>query len=106
MTPTPPTAEPKSNRRAIIAIVLAVVGIAAMAWSFPNGIVAALDGSSGGAGLYIVVFLLGSALVAVALVLSILGFMRRQSVALSTVAFVLALLPALAVLWLRLVNGT
>ena len=85
----------------VVALLLAVLGGAAMAWSFVVGIDAALDGSGSGATPYAVVFLIGAAAVLVALVLAIVGLVRRRARVLSAITLVVALLPIVGVVVLR-----
>lgn len=89
----------------VVAIVLAVLGAAVMVWSFGAGVSAALDSGGSGAGGYIAVFLIAAAAVLVALVLGIIGLVRGRGTArvLSGIAVVLALLPAIGVVVLRIV---
>ena len=86
----------------VLAVLLAVVGGAAMAWSFVVGVNVALDSSGSGAGPFIVVFLIGAAAVLVALVLAIVGLVRKRSRVLSVIAIVIALLPIAGVVVLRI----
>lgn len=90
---------------ATIALVLAVVGTAAMAWSFPAGISAALDGSGGGATPYIVVFLIAGLLVLAALVIAIVCLVRGLARGIAGLALVVALVPIVAIVVLRIAAG-
>jgi predicted phage tail protein len=87
---------------ALIALALAVVGGALMAFSFVNGISAALDGGGTGAGLYVVLFFVGAALVLAALVTSIICLARGKARGLSALALIVALVPIVAIVVLRL----
>jgi hypothetical protein len=87
---------------ATIALVLAVVGAAAMAWSFPAGISAALDGSGGGATPYIVVFLVAGVFVLAALVIAIVCLVRGLARGIAGVALVVALVPVAAIIVIRI----
>lgn len=94
-----------SRLPATIALLLAVVGAAGMAWSFVSGISAALDGSGSGATPYVVVFLVAAALVLAALVISIVCLARGLARGIAGLALVVALAPIAVVVILRLVNG-
>jgi hypothetical protein len=89
---------------ATIALLLAVVGTAAMTWSFVVGVSAALDGSGSGATPYIVVFLVAALLVLAALVLSIVCLARGLARGIAGLALVVALAPIVVVI-LRLANS-
>lgn len=86
---------------ATIALVLGVVGTAAMAWSFTNGVSAALDGGGSGATPYVVVFLVSALLVLAGLVLSIVCLVRGLARGVATLALLVALVPVVAVVVLR-----
>ena len=90
---------------ATIALVLAVLGAAAMAWSFPTGISAALDGSGGGATPYIVVFLVGGLLVLAGLVIAIVCLVRGLARGIAGLALVVALAPIVAIIVIRIAAG-
>lgn len=90
---------------ALIALLLAVVGAAGMFWSFVSGVSAALDGSGTGADLYIVLFVVAAVLVLVALVLSIVCLVRGRARGIAGLALVVALVPVVAVVILRLANN-
>jgi hypothetical protein len=85
----------------VVALLLAVLGTAAMAWSFVVGIDAALDGSGSGAGPYTVVFLIAAAAVVLALILAIVGLVRRRARVLSVITILVALIPIVGVVVLR-----
>ncbi len=86
---------------ATIALLLAVIGAAAMAWSFVNGVSAALDASGSGAGPYVVVFLIAAALVLAALVISIVCLARGLARGIAALALIVSLAPVVAVIILR-----
>lgn len=88
---------------ATIALVLAVVGAAGMAWSFVTGISAALDASGSGATPYVVVFLIAAALVVAALVISIVCLARGLARGIAGLALLIAVAPVVAVIVLRVV---
>jgi len=87
---------------ATIALVLAVVGAAALAWSFPAGISAALDGSGGGATPFLVVFVVAALLVLAGLAIAIVCLARGLARGIAGLALVVALAPIVAVVVLRL----
>jgi hypothetical protein len=89
---------------ATIALLLAVLGAAGMFRAFVSGVSAALDGSGSGADLYIVLFVVAAALVLVALVLSIVCLVRGLARGIAGLALVVALVPIVAVVILRLAN--
>ncbi len=86
---------------ATVALLLAVIGAAALAWSFVNGVSAALDGSGSGAGPYEIVFLIAAALVLAALVISIVCLARGLARGIAAIALLVALVPIVAVIVLR-----
>lgn len=88
---------------ATIALVLAVVGAGVMAWSFVNGISAALDASGSGATLYIVVFLVAAVLVLAGLVISIVCLARGLARGIALLALLVSIAPIVAVIILRVV---
>jgi len=87
---------------ALIALLLAIIGGAGMAWNFVNGVNAALDGSGNGAGLFVVLFLVSAALVLAALVISIVCLVRGKARGVSGVALIVSLVPIVAVIVLRI----
>lgn len=87
---------------ATIALVLAVIGAGAMAWSFPAGISAALDGSGSGATPYIVVFLIAAVLALAGLVIAIVCLVRGLARGIAALALVVALAPIGAIIVIRL----
>ncbi len=87
---------------ATIALLLAVVGAAGMAWSFVTGVSAALDAGGGGADPYIAVFLVATVLVVAALVIAVVCLVRGLARGIAGLALVLALAPIVAVIVLRL----
>lgn len=88
---------------ATIALLLAVIGTAAMAWSFVNGVSAALDDSGSGAGAWVVVFLVAAVLVLAALVISIVCLARGLARGIAAIALLVSLTPIVAVIILRVV---
>jgi len=83
---------------ALVALLLAVLGGAGMAWNFVNGITAALDGSGNGSGLYQVLFLISAALVLAALVISIVCLVRGKARGIAAVALIVSLAPIVGVI--------
>lgn len=86
----------------VIAVLLAVLGAAAMFWSFVNGVNAALDGGGSGATPFVVVFLVAAAAVLAALIIGVTCLIKGRSRALSIVAILVALVPVVAVIILRI----
>jgi hypothetical protein len=86
---------------ATIALALAVIGTAGMAWSFVNGIPAALDAGGSGAGVYIIVFLVAAVLVLAALVISIVCLARGLARGIALIALLVSIAPIVAVIILR-----
>jgi len=97
------TPEPRKPRRTdgVIGLLLALLGTVLMAFSFVNGISAALDGSSEGAGGYVALFLLGMVLVLVTLVLAIFRLIRGSARVLSLLTVIVAAVPIITILYLR-----
>lgn len=87
---------------ATIALLLAVIGTAGMAWSFVNGISAALDSSGSGAGAYVAVFLVAAALVVAGLVVSIVCLARGLARGIATLALLVAIVPVVAIIVIRI----
>lgn len=86
---------------ATVALVLAVVGAAAMTWSFINGVPAALDDSGPGATPYLVVFVIAGGLVVAGLVVSIVCLARGLARGIAALALVVSLAPIVAAVILR-----
>jgi hypothetical protein len=89
---------------ALVALLLAVVGAAGMAWSFVNGINAAFDGAGGGAGAWIVVFFVSGALVLAALVTSVVCLVRGKARVIAGLALLVSLVPIVVLIVLRFAN--
>lgn len=96
-TVSPPPAPPRRGT-AWLAIVFALLGAGIQAWAFVNGILAALDSGGSGARAYEILFFGGTALVLIALVMSIVGIVRRRAKGLWVVALVISLLPIAAII--------
>jgi len=89
---------------ALVALLLGIVGTVGMAWTFVNGVNDAFDGSGGGAGGWIALFLLSAALVLAALVTSIVCLVRGKARGVAGLALAVSLVPIVAVLVLRFAN--
>lgn len=87
---------------ATVALILAAVGAAGMAWSFVNGIVAALDAGGPGAMPYVVIFFIAAALVLAGLVISIVCLVRGLARGIALLALLVSLAPIVAVIVLRI----
>ena len=88
----------------LLGIVLGVVGTALMSYSFVNGIAAALDGSSGGAGAFIALFFVGAALALIAILIGLVGLVRGGHRILSFLSLVVGLVPAVIIGLIYLAN--
>ena len=86
---------------AVVALLLALVGGAGMAFSFVNGISAALSGGDSGAGPWVVVFFVSAAVVLAALVTSIVCLVRGKARGIAGLALVVSLVPIIGVIILR-----
>jgi hypothetical protein len=89
----------------LLGIVLGIVGTVLMAYSFVNGISAALDGSGGGAALYIGLFIGGGVLALIAIVIGLVGLIRGGHRFLSLLSLLVGLVPAVVILAIRLANS-
>ncbi len=96
--------ERRSAAPAVIAILLAVGAVALMYFSFSNIITTALDGSGGGSTLYIALFFLGAAVAIVAAVIGIVGLVRGGHRILSSIALLVAVIPAVVIVVLWVTN--
>jgi archaellum biogenesis protein FlaJ (TadC family) len=88
--------------RGVIALLAAVVGTFVLAFSFVNGISAALDGDSSGSGGYVALFFLGLALVIAALVFAIVHIVQKRSRILAVLTILVAAVPLGTILFLWL----
>jgi hypothetical protein len=95
----------RSAAPAVIAILLAVGAVALMLFSFVNGVSAALDGGGDGAGIYIPLFFLGAGVAVVAAIIGIVGLVRGGHRILSSLAVLIALIPGIGIIVLRLANS-
>ena len=101
----PQTTDPKVRgpfTRGFVALGLAVLGAIFVPVGFITGIDAALNGASNGASVSVAVFFVGLALAAIALILAIVGLVRRGSKVANALALIVALLPAAFILTLRI----
>lgn len=101
MTTETTPAAPKPARGGI-GLIAALVGTALMAFSFVNGISAALDGDSSGSGGYVALFFLGLALVIAALVFAIVHLVQKRSRILAVLTILVAAVPLGIILFLWL----
>lgn len=85
-----------------IALLLAVLGTAGMFAGFALGVPAALDAGGSGAGGYVVLFLAGAVLVLAALVIAIVCLVRGLARGIAILALVVALVPVVGVVILRI----
>lgn len=103
---TDPAARP-ARRTALstplLGIVLGIAGTVLMAYSFVNGISAALDGTDGNTTVYIVLFFVGAAAALVAIVLGVAGLVRGGHRILSLLSLLVGLVPAV-IIAIRLAN--
>ncbi|HEV7742912.1 MAG TPA: hypothetical protein VGO65_10875 [Pseudolysinimonas sp.] len=86
----------------LLGIVLGLVGTALVAFSFVNGISAALNGDDGGILLYIVLFFVGAALALTAVVLGAVGLVRGGHRVLSFLSLLIGLVPIVSNVAIRL----
>ena len=85
-------------RRGIIPLIAVIVGLGLMAFSFFNGIAAALDGSGTGALGYQVIFIAAAVLVVASLVIAVINLVRGDSRVLAVVTIVVAFLLIVGVI--------
>jgi hypothetical protein len=95
----------RSYAPVIAGLLLAIGAIVLMTFSFVNGITAALDGSDGNSQIFIVLFIVGGVLAVIAAVIGIVGLVRGSHRILSAIVVVIALIPAIAIVALRIANG-
>lgn len=93
-----------NDRRGIVPLVLAVLGLIVMAVTFPLGITAALDGGGAGSLVYQVLFLVGMIGVIASLIVAVVNLIRGHARVLSIVTLVIAFLPLAGVAALIIVN--
>ena len=99
------SATPQGPTRGVIGIVAVLLGTGLMVWGFLAGIDAALNGSGSGAYVFMVMFIVGAALVLAAAVMAIVRLVRGAPKALHIVTLVLAALPAALVFVFWLANA-
>jgi hypothetical protein len=87
--------------RGVIGLIGAILGTVLMAFSFVNGISAALDGNSDGAGGFVALFLFGLVLVAAALVLAIVRLVQKRSVVIAVLTILVCAVPLGTIIYLR-----
>ena len=85
----------------LIGLIAVIVGGALTVVGFLGGIDAALNGSGNGAVLYTILFFVGGVLVLAGLIFAIVRLVQRRNRVLSVVTIVLALLPVIAAIMLR-----
>ena len=95
---SPTTTYATPANRAIFGLIVVVVGVAGMFWSFVNGIGAALSGGDSGALPWEILFAVAAVLVLAALALAIVHVVHGQTVLLSVITIVIAAIPILAIL--------
>jgi len=88
--------------RGVIPLIAAIVGVAAMSWAFVTGISAALSGGGSGALPYEIVFIVAALVVLAAIVLAIVNLVKGSSRALAVVTIIVALVPLVAVILIRI----
>lgn len=103
--PSAPTPNPAVGLIGLFAVIL---GGILMVVGFLGGIDAALNGSGGGAALYIGIFIVGGLLVVGGLIFGIVCLVKGRTRVLSVVTIVLALLPVIGVivLWAAQLNAS
>ena len=87
----------------IIALAAQPIGIVLMVVGFVFGIDAALNSASGDSSIYIALFLLGGALVLAGLAIAVVRLVQRRTVLLGVLTIVLALIPIVFVIYLRVI---
>jgi hypothetical protein len=88
----------------LLGIVLGIVGTALMSYSFVNGIAAALNGSGGGAGMFIALFFVGAALALIAIIIGLVGLVRGGHRILSFLSLIVGLVPAAVIAAIYVAN--
>ncbi len=82
-------------------LVAAILGFVTLCWAFVTGIGAALDGSGSGALPFEVVFIIAALVLVAALVTAVVNLVRGRFRVLAVITMVIAILPLLGILWLR-----
>jgi hypothetical protein len=88
--------------RGVIPLVAAILGVIGLGWAFIRGIDAALSGSGSGAMLFEVIFIVAALVIVSALITAIVNLARGRSRVLAVITIVVALLPVLSIVALRL----
>lgn len=83
-------------------LVAAILGFVALFWAFITGIGAALDGSGSGALPFEVVFISAALVLVAAFIAAVINLVRGRFRVLAVITMVIAILPLLAVVTLRL----
>ncbi|MDP3207533.1 MAG: hypothetical protein Q8M65_00145 [Rhodoglobus sp.] len=92
--------------RGVIPLVAALIGVAALGWSFVTGIAAALSGGGSGALPYEIIFIVALAVVLASAVLAIINLVKKRSMALGVLTLVVVAGPVIGVIVLTILNGT
>jgi hypothetical protein len=88
--------------RGVPALIAAVIAVGLMVWSFVVGIGAALDGSGSGALPYEILFVACGVVVLVSLVWAIINLVRWRSPVVAILTILVAALPIVGVVVLRM----
>ena len=83
------------HQRSLVAIGAAAVGTILAVVGFYAGIIAALDGSGNGAGVWLVVLFVGLLLDLIAIVFAVITLVRRSRKRLPIITIAVALIPAI-----------
>ncbi len=83
-------------------LVAAILGFVTLSWAFITGIGAALDGSGSGALPFEVVFIIAALVLVAAFATAVVNLVRGRFRVLAVIAMVIAVLPLLAIVTLRL----
>jgi hypothetical protein len=89
----------------LLGIVLGILGTVVMAYSFVNGISAALDGTNGNTGIFIAAFIGGGVLALAAIVLGVAGLVRGGHRILSFFSLIIGLVPAVVIVLIMIANA-
>lgn len=89
----------------LLGILLGVLGTAAMAYGFVNGISAALDGTDGNSGVFIGIFIAGGVAALIAIVIGVVGLIRGGHRFLSLLSLLVGLVPAAVIVAIRIANS-
>lgn len=86
------------NARPALPLIVAVLGVALMAWSFSTGVGAALNGGGSGALVYTIIFIAALVAVLAAVVLAVITLARTSARVLPILTIVVALVPLVGVI--------